>query len=139
MLYCLLGVVLGLVALKCIDYVFRLPYHRIKSESASRSRRCVLVTGCGAGFGLKLVERCALRDCVVFAACRTAASAEHLKEIYGSNSNVKPFVMDINDEESVAKGLHYVSEHLPPEGMSTFRQRCTLGVQRISTEFIVIL
>ena len=113
-----LSIVLLIIVYKLVDFVLRLPGDRLWA-----TRRCILVTGCGSGFGQQFVSRCAARKCTVFAACRTAESVTALKlKAAHQNGDIKPFVMDVTSEQSVLDGFNYVCRNLPPGGRYIHRK-----------------
>ena len=106
----ILTAILLIICYKCFDFLLRLPGHRLWPTS----RRCVLVTGCGSGFGQHFVQRCAARHSLVFAACRTKEAVKQIEELNDA-VNIKAFVMDVTSEESVKLGFEFVRQNLPPE------------------------
>lgn len=112
--YVIFVCVLLLCFFRYVDRLVRLPGHRWWRQQ----RGAVLVTGCGSGFGQLFVQRCAVRGCTVFAACRTAEAAKIVEESIAVKvrQNVKAFVMDVTDDVSVRDGLDLVRRHLPKEG-----------------------
>ena len=65
------------------------------------SDKCVLITGCGAGFGLRAAERLDRLGFRVFATCRTKSGEQNVLE--RCSDRVKTYCMDVTSSEDLKK------------------------------------
>ena len=75
--------------------------------------RVILITGCSSGIGLHCARRLAGDGWRVFAAARKDSDLENLKKLAeesGLGDNMTPVRMDMNDSESIRRGLAEVLE-----------------------------
>lgn len=77
----------------------------------STSDRTVLVTGCDQGFGQLTAKRLHALGCTVFATCLLEKSVEQYKQELNDERFV-PVLLDVTDEDSVAKAFAQVSAAL---------------------------
>jgi len=74
------------------------------------SRRSVVITGCGTGFGNKLAKALDHLGASVYAGCILQTSADLLNE--QSSPRLKAFVLDVTNQESIDHAFQLVSEDL---------------------------
>ncbi|ELT90626.1 hypothetical protein CAPTEDRAFT_192013 [Capitella teleta] len=72
-------------------------------------RKKIMVTGCDSGFGRLFAIRMANKGVTVFASCMTDDGKKQLEQ---SSTNIKAFIMDITDVDSVQKAYEFVTGHL---------------------------
>ncbi|ELT90623.1 hypothetical protein CAPTEDRAFT_192010 [Capitella teleta] len=99
----LLNLVLLFILYKILDYVIRIPF------ISNVDRKKIMVTGCDSGFGRLFAIRMANKGVTVFASCMTDDGKKQLEQ---SSTNIKAFIMDITDVDSVQKAYEFVTGHL---------------------------
>lgn len=72
----------------------------------------VLITGCGAGFGLLTAERLDKLGFRVFATCRTEAGEDNVRQ--RCSNRVKTFKMDVTSDEDLERTFNEVKKELSP-------------------------
>ena len=83
--------------------------HRFQIKDVTS--RHVLITGCDTGFGNLLSRSLDGQGVFVIAGCLTTEGASKLKDV--SSSRLKILILDVTDEESVAKAFKNVTSFLP--------------------------
>ena len=73
--------------------------------------RHVFITGCDTGFGNLLARSLDSKGVFVYAGCLTTEGASKLKDV--SSSRLKTLILDVTDEDSVAKAHKNVTSFLP--------------------------
>ncbi|ELT90625.1 hypothetical protein CAPTEDRAFT_192012 [Capitella teleta] len=99
----LLNLVLLFILYKVLDYVIRIPF------ISNVDRRKIMVTGCDSGLGRLFAIRMANKGVTVFASCMTDDGKKQLEQ---SSTNIKAFIMDTTDVDSVQKAYEFVTGHL---------------------------
>lgn len=76
------------------------------------NNKYILITGCGAGFGLLAAERLDKLGFRVFATCRTKAGEENVRK--RCSDRVKTFTMDVTCSEDLVRTYHEIKKEIPP-------------------------
>ena len=82
---------------------------RLRINDASRFY--VLITGCDTGFGNLLAKLLDSKGVKVIAGCLTTDGASHLQSV--TSSRLKTVILDVSDENSVAKAFKTVTSIIP--------------------------
>jgi NAD(P)-dependent dehydrogenase (short-subunit alcohol dehydrogenase family) len=97
-----------------------------KAQVPDISRRYVLVTGCGSGFGKLAVERLDRHGFRVFATCRTKSSEEEIRRI--CSERVKTFCMDVTSTQDLERVYRQVRDEIPCDQGKDVIKYCLFGL-----------
>ena len=77
-------------------------------ERASSTKEIIVVTGAFTGIGLATVKLLAQQGYIVYGSVRTAGAAGQ----FADDPNLKPLLMDVTDESSIAQAVQTVQASL---------------------------
>ncbi|CAJ0558077.1 unnamed protein product, partial [Mesorhabditis spiculigera] len=92
-----------------VYYLLRWFWELLKIDKLEK--RAVLITGCDSGFGFKTALQCSHAGIPTFAGCLTQGGIDRLKK-EDSSSKLRPFLLDITKDESVADAVKFVDANL---------------------------
>ena len=106
--------ILAFVAYKLLDWLIRKPM----TSSPSGNKKNLLITGCDTGFGNIFAKRLDSKGFTVFASCLTEKGRDELAK--SCSDRLKPFLMDVRDNDNIQKAKDWVEQQLDGEGKFHF-------------------